>query len=107
MAAGVIIDVVLLICVFWVFFDAANHHIGSYVVSDGIQKGYRKGLHPVVWAVLSIFVLPFILYLVRRKSLLNTAKMHPATTDKSVGFIILLLLVSGLVLYSYRDYLFY
>lgn len=107
MAGGVIIDVVLVICIFWVFFDAANHHIGSYVVNDGIQKGYRKGLHPVVWALLTIFVLPFILYLIKRKALLTTAKTHPAATDKSVGFIILLLLVSGMVLYSYRDYLFY
>ena len=58
MAGGVLIDIVVIICVFWVFFDAASHNIGSYVVADGIQKGYRKGLHPVAWAILSFLILP-------------------------------------------------
>ncbi|HEF0061343.1 TPA: hypothetical protein R8G75_001066 [Citrobacter pasteurii] len=107
MDAGVIIDIVFVVCVFWVFFDAANNHIGSYVVSEGIEKGRRKGFHPVVWAALSMFIFPFFWYLITRKSLLATAKEYPATTDKSISFIILFLLVSGLFIYTYKDYLFY
>lgn len=107
MAGGVLIDIVVIICVFWVFFDAASHKIGSYVVADGIQKGYRKGLHPVAWAILSFLILPFFFYLLKRKSLLETAKENPAVTDKSISFIILLLLASAWILYSYREILFY
>ncbi|ENZ4284552.1 TPA: hypothetical protein U2L50_001993 [Citrobacter farmeri] len=107
MDAGVIIDIVFVICVFWVFFDAANNHIGSYVVSEGIEKGRRKGFHPVVWAVLSMFIFPFFWYLITRKSMLVAAKEHPVTTDKSISFILLFLLVSGCMLYAYKDYLFY
>lgn len=59
MDAGVIIDIIFVVCVFWVFFDAANNHIGSYVVGEGIEKGRRKGFHPVVWAALSMFIFPF------------------------------------------------
>ncbi|ESA27750.1 hypothetical protein L912_2048 [Escherichia coli SCD1] len=35
------------------------------------------------------------------------AEEYPVKTDKSVSFIILLLLVSGWLLYRYKDYLFY
>lgn len=107
MGGGVLVDVVAIICVFWVFFDASSHNIGSYVVTDGIQKGYRKGLHPVVWAILSFLILPFFLYLLKRKALLKTAKEYPAVTDKSISFIVLLLLVAAWTLHSYREFLFY
>jgi hypothetical protein len=103
---GILIDVVIVVCVFWVFFDAANNKIGTYVVTDGIQKGYRKGLHPVIWGILCLLIFPFFLYLFRRSSLISTAKNNPAETDKSKGFIVLFVLVAMLLLYNYRDILF-
>lgn len=106
MTGGIIINAILIVCVFWVFFDAANNNIGTFIVSDGIQKGYRKGLHPVSWALLSMFIIPFFMYLIRRKALKELAKENPVITDKSISFIILLILVSAWTLYSYRDYLF-
>ena len=107
MVGVIVINIVCIICVFWVFFDATSNNIGSYVVRDGVRQGCRRGIHPVVWAALSIFILPFIWYLINRKSLLIAAEEYPVKTDKSVSFIILLLLVSGWLLYRYKDYLFY
>ena len=77
MVGVIVINIVCIICVFWVFFDATSNNIGSYVVRDGVRKGCRRGIHPVVWAALSIFILPFIWYLINRKSLLIAAEEYP------------------------------
>jgi hypothetical protein len=39
MVGGLLIDVIVVVCVFWVFFDAANNKIGSYVATEGLHKG--------------------------------------------------------------------
>lgn len=51
MVGGILINLVIVVCCFWVFLDAANNHIGMHTVKDGINKGYRSGLSPIVWGL--------------------------------------------------------
>lgn len=106
MIGGIFINLVIIVCCFWVFFDAANNHIGMHTVKDGVNKGYRSGLSPIVWGASSLFVFPFFIYLYRRKTLLSIAKEYPVQTDKSTGFIIVFLIVSAVMIYSFKDFLF-
>lgn len=107
MAGVIFINLVIVVCAFWVFNDAANNKIGVYKIKDGVSKGYSTGLSPIVWGAGSLFIFMFFVYLLRRKSLIAAAKENPVKTDKSTGFIILFLLVSALLMFSFRDILFY
>lgn len=106
MLGSIFVDVLVIICAFWTFFDAANHKIGVRVLQDGFYKGQKRGFHPVVWAIGAIFILPFVIYLFQRKSLITAAQQNPADTDKSLGFIILLILIAVITIYSYKDWIF-
>ncbi|MBL1541370.1 hypothetical protein ELD63_33070, partial [Klebsiella pneumoniae] len=77
-----------------------------HTVKDGVNKGYRSGLSPIVWGASSLFIFPFFIYLYRRKTLLSIAKEYPVQTDKSTGFIIVFLIVSAVMIYSFKDFLF-
>ncbi|HCR2154484.1 TPA: hypothetical protein OND32_002410 [Enterobacter asburiae] len=106
MAGSIFIDLIIVSCSLWAFSDAIRNDIGAYTIEDGINKGYKNGISPVVWGVGSLFVLPFIIYVFRRKSLISQAKDHPVKTDRSLGFIILFLVTASLLMFSYRDILF-
>jgi len=106
MAGVIFINLVIVVCAFWVFNDAANHKIGVYKIKEGNSKGYSTGLSPIVWGAGSLLIFTFFIYLVRRKSLITLAQDNPVDTDKSTGFIILFLIVSGLLMFSFRDVLF-
>lgn len=106
MIGVVFTNLVVVVCSFWVFVDAANNKIGVHTIQDGINKGQKNGFSPVVWGVGAFFIIPFFIYLFRRKTLLLLAKENPVETDKSKGFIILFLIISGLLMFSFRDILF-
>ncbi|WP_262032684.1 hypothetical protein [Serratia liquefaciens] len=106
MAGSIFIDLVLIVCSFWAFIDAASNRVGSYKISDGINKGYKNGASPVVWGIGSFFLIPFVIYLFRRKKLIEDAKENPVDTDKSRGFIIIFIVVAAIQLYAYREVLF-
>lgn len=106
MAGVIFINLVIIVCSFWVFNDAASNKIGVHPIKDGVSKGYKSGVSPVVWGVGTFFVIPFFIYLLRRKSLIEVAKENPTVTDKSKGFIILFLIMSGLLMFSFKDVLF-
>ena len=107
MIGGLLIDVIVVVCGFWVFFDAANNKIGTYVATEGLHKCYKRGMPPVVWGLFCMFIIPFFIYLFRRKALISIAQQNPVETDKSRGFILLFLMVAIMELYSYREFLFY
>ncbi|EKN6166710.1 hypothetical protein HV077_07925 [Citrobacter freundii] len=106
MGGVILVNLVLVVCAFWVFVDAANNKIGVHTITEGVSKGYKSGISPVVWGVGSLFILPFIIYMARRKSLIERAKSNPVDTDKNTGFIILFLILAGLIMFTYRDVLF-
>lgn len=106
MIGGIIINMVIVICSFWVFIDATNHNIGTYSV---YEKGCwrKKGFPPIVWGVGSLFLLPFFIYIFDRKKLIDTANNTPVKTDKSLGFLLFFLITSGLMIFNFSDVLFY
>lgn len=106
MAGVIFIDFIIVTCAVWAFSDAIRNNIGSYTIEDGINKGYKNGLSPIVWGIGSLFILPFIVYIFRRKSLISQAKEHPVKTDRSLGFIVLFIVTAALLMFSYRDVLF-
>ncbi|HEJ9179942.1 TPA: hypothetical protein SML65_004289 [Serratia marcescens] len=106
MAGVIFVNLVIIVCAFWVFNDAANHKVGVYKIKEGHSKGYSAGLSPIVWGVGSLFIFMFFIYLVRRKALITSAIDNPVDTDKSTGFIILFLITSALLMFSFRDILF-
>ncbi|SUY91404.1 Uncharacterised protein [Klebsiella pneumoniae] len=106
MICSILIHAVLVVCAFWVFYDCVEHKIGIYSPVVGVDKGYRKGMSPIIWGISCFFIVPFFIYLFMRKSLIQRAIDNPAQTDKSMGFIILFILISVLTVYSYKDYLF-
>ncbi|MEW8796916.1 hypothetical protein AB2523_25090 [Klebsiella michiganensis] len=106
MIGGILVNFIVVVCCFWVFFDAASNKIGMHKVKDGVNKGYRSGVSPIVWGAGSLFIIPFFIYLFRRKTLLSIAKENPVITDKSTGFIIMFLIVSIVMLYSFKEYVF-
>lgn len=81
------ITLLLIAAGFWVYFDAYNHNIGSY--RD--DKGKMRGCSPVFWGVLTLLVCVITLpvYLINRKKLLLNAAEHPASSDKSIGILIM------------------
>lgn len=99
MNANIFAYVVIIICAFWVFFDAINHRIGPYRVEVN-GKIKIKGISPIFWGILTLafFIIAFPYYLFRRKTLIENAKDAPVNTDKSLGIIILIIL-SALILY--------
>lgn len=108
MIGVVLINLVIVVCAFWVFYDAANNKIGVYKIKDGVSKGYSAGLSPIVWGVGSALTLIMLfIYLLRRKSLIAKAKENPVETDKSIGFIIIFLIMSALLIFSFKEILFY
>jgi hypothetical protein len=68
MIGGIFINLVIVVCCFWVFFDAANNHIGMHTVKDGVNKGYRSGLSPIVWVL--------VLYLFFHSLSIYTGEKH-------------------------------
>ncbi|WP_404698610.1 hypothetical protein [Raoultella planticola] len=106
MIGGILIHIAFVVCSFWVFFDCVKHKIGVYVPVTGVDKGYRKGFSPVIWAMGCFLVIPFLIYMFMRASLIKAATTYPVETDKSSNFMILALLVFALSLYSFKDFLF-
>ena len=106
MGGVIFVNLVLIVCALWVFVDATNNKIGVHTIKEGLNKGYKRGTSPVGWGVCSIFILPFIIYMASRKSLIERAKTNPVNTDKNTGLIILFLIWAGLTMFTYREVLF-
>ncbi|RLM27487.1 hypothetical protein BIY29_02275 [Brenneria alni] len=102
MAGNILIDAVIYVCVFWIFFDATNNKIGGYKTA----LGNYTGVSPFVWAIGALFIIPFFVYLVRRNKLIQYAKENPVDTDKSKYGILLFIVLAALVAFSYKDFLF-
>ncbi|EPW8573138.1 hypothetical protein ACSBQN_12955 [Morganella sp. B601] len=83
---------------FWVYFDAHSHHIGSY--RD--DAGKMRGCSPVFWGVMTqlVCIITLPVYLIIRKKLLQTAAKHPASSDKSIG-ILIMAAVGGFILWYF------
>lgn len=102
MAGNILIDLVIYICASWVFFDATKNRIGGYKT----ELGNHTGVSPFVWAIGTLFIIPFVVYLFRRNKLITYAKENPVDTDMSKYGILLFIVIAALVAFSYKDYLF-
>ncbi|MBA5235268.1 hypothetical protein H2Y54_01700 [Pectobacterium aroidearum] len=99
MVGNILIDLVIYVCAFWVFFDAASNRIGGYKT----ELGNHTGVSPFIWAIGSLFIIPFVVYLFRRNKLIQYAKENPVDTDKSKYGILLFIVIAALVAFSYKD----
>lgn len=53
MGGVILVNLVLVVCAFWVFVDAANNKIGVHTITEGVSKGYKSGISPVVWGLVA------------------------------------------------------
>ncbi|CAM3279080.1 hypothetical protein; putative membrane protein [Xenorhabdus nematophila ATCC 19061] len=85
---------------FWVYFDAYQNRIGTY--RDELNR--LRGHSPVWWGALTLLLLIVFLpiYLIRRKTLLEIAKEHPANSDKSIGILVISIL--SVIIFWYYNF---
>ncbi|AYA40566.1 hypothetical protein HZS38_09225 [Xenorhabdus nematophila] len=92
----------LIAAAFWVYFDAYQNRIGTY--RDELNR--LRGHSPVWWGVCTLLLLIVFLpiYLIRRKTLLAMAQKYPASSDKSIGILVMSILSAFVIWFLHFSY---